>query len=53
MRKAGLSSRSADAARDSIFISHIGYQSVVLFINGADTGMKTIALKEKALNCRA
>ena len=37
----------ADAARDSIFISHIGYQSVALFINGADTGMKTIALKEK------
>ena len=38
---------AADAG-DSIFISHIGYQSVVLLINGQDTGMATIALKEKS-----
>lgn len=39
---------SADAG-DSIFISHIGYQSVVLLLSGADMGVKTIALKEKAM----
>jgi hypothetical protein len=39
----------AAAAGDSIFISHIGYQSVVLLIHGADTGVKTIALKERAV----
>ena len=38
---------AADAG-DSIFISHIGYQSVVLLINGQNTGIATIALKEKS-----
>jgi CarboxypepD_reg-like domain len=37
---------AADAG-DSIFVSHIGYQSVVLLINGQDTGVTMIALKEK------
>jgi hypothetical protein len=39
----------ATDAGDSIFISHIGYQSVVLLLNGVDTGVKTIVLKERAV----
>lgn len=36
-----------EQGKDSIFISHIGYQSVVLFLSGNDTSIQTIVLKEK------
>jgi hypothetical protein len=39
----------AEASRDSIFISHIGYQSLAIIVNDADTGIQTIALKEKSV----